>query len=350
MISTDIFFMQRALDLAAKGAGHVSPNPMVGAVLVHNGEIIGEGYHEQFGQSHAEINCLHAVKDELRHLIPASTMYVTLEPCAHQGKTPPCADRLVMEGLKTVVIATSDPNPLVNGKGIAILEKAGIEVRVGVLEQAAQFQNRRFFTSCQKGRPYILLKWAQTGDGFISSGTAERLKITSHNTDVLVHQWRAEEDAIMIGSRTALLDDPLLTNRYAEGPSPLRIVLDSNNSLPTTLKMFNDGNPLVIINRHKDLQEGSLRYKKIEKDINYWEHLFIFLHELNIHGLMVEGGAELISSMIEAGYWDEIRVLINPTKNIISGIPAPTLPHNISKTDHQQIGDELLLIYYNSNQ
>jgi diaminohydroxyphosphoribosylaminopyrimidine deaminase/5-amino-6-(5-phosphoribosylamino)uracil reductase len=326
MISTDKFFMKRALDLAAKGAGLVSPNPMVGALLVHDGEIIGEGYHEQFGQSHAEINCLDAVQDQLRHLIPASTMYVTLEPCAHHGKTPPCADRLVREGLKTVMIATSDPNPLVNGKGIAILKKAGIEVRVGILEEAVQFQNRRFFTSCQKGRPYILLKWAQTGDGFISSGTAERLKITSHKTDMLVHQWRAE------------------------GPSPLRIVLDSNNSLPRTLSMFNDGNPVVIINRHKDLQDGNLRYKKIEKDMNYWKHLFIFLHELNIQGLMVEGGAQLISSMIEAGYWDEIRVLTNPIKNIISGIPAPTLPTNIGKTDHQQIGDELLHIYYNSNQ
>lgn len=350
MLATDIFFMQRALDLAAKGAGRVSPNPMVGAVLVHDGEIIGEGYHEQFGQPHAEINCLHAVKDELRHLIPASTMYVTLEPCAHQGKTPPCADRLVMEKLKTVVIATADPNPLVNGKGIAILKKAGIEVRVGVLEQAAQFQNRRFFTSCQKGRPYILLKWAQTGDGFISFGTAERLKITSHQTDVLVHQWRSEEDAIMIGSRTALLDDPLLTNRHAAGPSPLRIVLDSNNTLPKTLKMFNDGNPVVIINRHKDERKGNLRYKKIDTDVFYLKHLLIFLHELNIQGLMVEGGAALISSMIEGGYWDEIRVLVNPTKNIISGISAPTLPTNISKTDQQEIGDELLYIYYNSNQ
>ena len=350
MILTDNFFMQRALDLAAKGAGRVSPNPMVGAVLVHDGKIIGEGYHEQFGQSHAEINCLHAVNDELRHLIPASTMYVTLEPCAHQGKTPPCADRLVLEGLKTVVIATTDPNPLVNGKGIAILKKAGIEVRIGILEQAAQFQNRRFFTSCQKGRPYILLKWAQTGDGFISSGTPDRLKITSHKTDVLVHQWRSEEDAILIGRQTALLDDPLLTNRHTDGPSPLRIVLDSNNSLPTTLKMFNDGNPVVIINRHKDLQEGSLRYKKIEKDINYWNNFFNFLHELNIQGLMVEGGAQLISTMIEGGYWDEIRVLINQTKHIISGIPAPALPTNIGKTDHQQIGDELLHIYYKSNQ
>lgn len=154
----------------------------------------------------------------------------------------------------------------------------------------------------------------------------------------------------MIGSRTALLDDPLLTNRHTEGPSPLRIVLDSNNSLPRTLSMFNDGNPVVIINRHKDLQDGNLRYKKIEKDMNYWKHLFIFLHELNIQGLMVEGGAQLISSMIEAGYWDEIRVLTNPIKNIVSGIPAPTLPTNIGKTDHQQIGDELLHIYYNSNQ
>lgn len=342
--------MQRALDLAAKGAGHVSPNPLVGAVLVHDGVIIGEGYHECFGQAHAEVNCLNAVKKEHKHLIPSSTMYVTLEPCSHHGKTPPCADRLIKEGVAKVVIAVTDPNPAVHGSGIRILEQAGVEVCVGVMEDAARYQNRRFFTSILKKRPYITLKWAQTADRFIGSGTDERIKISCQETDVLVHEWRSEEDAIMIGKRTALLDNPSLTTRYVEGESPLRIVLDRNNSLPRSLNLFNDGNPVVIINYDREGIDGPVRYKQIRSDVHFWKELMCFLHEEHIQGLLVEGGGELLSTMLHEGYWDEARVITNPAMNLLSGVKAPVLPKNYKIKAQQHIGRDLLDVYLNNGQ
>ena len=347
MFSTDDNYMQRALELAAKGAGLVSPNPMVGAVLVHDGVIIGEGYHAYFGKAHAEINCLNAVKPENIQFISSSTMYVTLEPCSHHGKTPPCADRLIHEGIKKVVIAAKDPNPLVQGDGIRKLEEAGVEVNVGVMEEEAKYQNRRFFTAMIKERPYITLKWAQSADGFIGSGTSERIKITSNQTDVLVHRWRSEEDAIMIGRRTAMLDDPSLTTRLIQGKSPLRIVLDSNNSLPRSLKMFNDGHPLVIVNSEKDVVEGSIRYKKINNDETFWKELMFFLHEQQIQGLLVEGGREVISSMISSGYWDEAFVFTNTEMKINSGVKSPVIPTNTIVKVEEHIGSDLLHVYVN---
>ncbi len=350
MFSTDDLYMQRALELAAKGAGSVSPNPLVGAVLVHEGVIIGEGYHQSFGQPHAEVNCLHSVQEKHRHLIPLSTMFVTLEPCAHHGKTPPCAERLVKEGIKRVVIAVTDPNPAVNGAGIDILQRSGIEVRLGVQQQAAAFQNRRFFSSIINARPYITLKWAQTADGFIGSGTEERIKITCHEMDLQVHQWRAEEDAIMVGRRTALLDDPSLTTRHVEGKSPRRIVLDRYNTLPTTLKMFNDGYPVVVINLEKECVEGNIHFKKISSDELLWKELMLFLHEQHIQGLMVEGGRDVISAMLAEGYWDEVRVITNPEMIIHHGTKAPALPTAAIILYHQQIGSDLLQVYHKNNQ
>ena len=342
--------MQRALDLAAKGAGHVSPNPLVGAVLVNDGVIIGEGYHELFGQSHAEVNCLNAVKEEHRNLISASTMYVTLEPCSHHGKTPPCAERLIREGIRRVVIAVSDPNPLVRGQGIGMLQQAGVEVCVGVMEESARYQNRRFITSILQDRPYITLKWAQTADGFIGSGTDERIQISCHDADVLVHQWRSEEDAIMIGKRTALLDNPSLTTRHVEGKSPLRIVLDSNNSLPKSLNLFKDGNPVVIINCDREAIDGPVRYKQISSDAHFWKELMCFLHEEHIQGLLVEGGGDLLGTMLHEGYWDEARVITNPVMNLLSGVKAPVLPKNNILKAQQHIGRDLLDVYLNNGQ
>ncbi|MFN5423727.1 MAG: bifunctional diaminohydroxyphosphoribosylaminopyrimidine deaminase/5-amino-6-(5-phosphoribosylamino)uracil reductase RibD [bacterium] len=350
MFSTDDIYMQRALELAAKGAGFVSPNPLVGAVLVHDDVIIGEGYHACFGQAHAEVNCLSAVSAENKHLISASTMYVTLEPCSHHGKTPPCAERLIKEGIRKVVIAVTDPNPVVHGAGINLLKQAGIDVRVGVMEQAAAYQNRRFFTSFTQQRPYITLKWAQSADGFIGSGTDERIKITCNEADIVVHQWRSEEDAIMIGRRTALLDDPSLTTRLVEGKSPLRIVLDRNNSLPKSLKIFNDGKPLVIINGEKEGVDGPVMYKKITNDAQFWKSLMVFLDQQKIQGLMVEGGRGVISAMISAGYWDEARVFTNPALNLHQGTKAPVLQDTYSIQDQQQIGRDLLNVYLNKGQ
>lgn len=349
MVSSDNIYMQRALDLAAKGAGFVSPNPLVGAVLVHEGVIIGEGYHECFGKAHAEVNCLNAVTPDNKHLIPVSTMYVTLEPCAHHGKTPPCAARLVKEGIRKVVIAVTDPNPLVHGAGIHILKQGGIDVVVGVMEQEARYQNRRFFTSFIRKRPYITIKWAQTADGFIGSGTEERIKITCHEADMLVHQWRAEEDAILIGRRTALLDDPLLTTRHVEGKSPLRIVLDRNNSLPRSLRLFTDGNPLVVVNSVKEGVEGSIIYKKIDSGAQYWKELMFFLHEQNVQGLMVEGGREVLSVMLAEGYWDEAKVITNPEIKLFNGVQAPLIPTNAILKSQQQMGRDSLSVYLNSS-
>ena len=251
--------MHRCLELAGHGSGYVSPNPMVGAVLVHSGRIIGEGYHQRYGQAHAEVNCIDSVSETDRRLIGESTLYVSLEPCAHFGKTPPCTDLIIKHKIPKCVVGCRDPFKEVDGKGIEKLRAAGVHVEVGVLEKECKELNKRFFTFHTEHRPYIILKWAQTGDGFIAgplnpsaswrrtfedSGETkviqERLLISNEYSNRLVHKWRSEEASILVGTNTALLDDPELTTRLWTGPSPVRIVLDMNLRLPSSLKMFND--------------------------------------------------------------------------------------------------------------
>jgi diaminohydroxyphosphoribosylaminopyrimidine deaminase / 5-amino-6-(5-phosphoribosylamino)uracil reductase len=322
--------MHRCLELARLADGHVAPNPMVGAVLVHTdrntGEerIIGEGYHERYGQAHAEVNCIAAVKDMDRHLIAESTMYVSLEPCAHHGKTPPCADLIVRMGIPRVVVGCRDPFPQVNGKGIEKLLLAGVEVKVGVLEAECVALNKRFFTFNTLHRPFIVLKWAQSLDGNIA-GVGPRTFISNEFTNRLVHKWRSEEASILVGPRTALLDDPALTARLWTGPDPIRLVIDKELELPTSLRLFDGKVRTVVFNRLRHEEEGMVQYYQLADDSSLIHQLSFALNRLRIQSVLVEGGARLLQSFIDADLWDEARVITNGELELPGGLAAPRL-------------------------
>jgi diaminohydroxyphosphoribosylaminopyrimidine deaminase / 5-amino-6-(5-phosphoribosylamino)uracil reductase len=322
--------MHRCLELALLGNGHVAPNPMVGAVLVHSGRdtgeqrIIGEGYHQQYGKAHAEVNCIAAVKEEDKHLIAESTMYVSLEPCAHHGKTPPCADLIVRVGIRRVVVGCRDPFPLVNGKGIEKLRAAGVEVVAGVLEAECVAMNKRFFTFNTLHRPYVVLKWAQSVDGFIA-GTMGRTFISNEFTNRLVHKWRATEAAILVGTRTALLDDPALNARLWTGPDPIRLVIDKELVLPPSLRLFDGKVRTVVFNFLRHEEEGMVQYYQVADDSSLIHQLSVALHRLKIQSVLVEGGARLLQSFIDADCWDEARVITNGELELPGGLPAPQL-------------------------
>ena len=242
-------FMQRCIDLARLGAGNVAPNPMVGCVIVLGGKMIGEGFHQKYGEAHAEVNAIHSVKDE--NLLEHSTLYVSLEPCSHFGKTPPCTDLIIEKKIPEIIIGCIDPNPLVGGDGIRKLHKANRQVQVGVLEAACRELNKRFFTFIEKKRPYVVLKWAQTADHFMAPLNKQRLQISNEYSQTLVHRWRSEEQAILIGTETALHDNPKLDARKWNGRNPLRIVLDRTLRLPETLEIFKQGNFIVFTEKKK---------------------------------------------------------------------------------------------------
>jgi diaminohydroxyphosphoribosylaminopyrimidine deaminase/5-amino-6-(5-phosphoribosylamino)uracil reductase len=319
--------MKLALELAASGRGYVAPNPMVGAVLCHQGNIIGQGYHQQFGGPHAEVNCFESVDPTNEKLIPQSTLFVTLEPCSHFGKTPPCADLVIRNNVYRVVIASVDPNEKVRGRGISRLKAAGIQVEQGLFQKEAAELNCRFFTFHQSQRPYITLKWAQTADGFMGTGTTDRLYISGPSTNKLVHEWRAAEDAILIGAGTAVLDNPMLTVRLGSGRSPLRIILQSSRSLPLDLKIFNDGLPVVVVNAIKDGVEGNVTYVKLNLD-NGPLPLLEWLYKNEIQGLMVEGGRKTLQYFLDHDCWDEMKIITNTSQNAKYGIKVPEVPVN----------------------
>ena len=323
--------MQHCLSLAKKGLGKVAPNPMVGCVLVHNDKIIAEGYHQQYGGLHAEPNAINQVAEEL---LKECTLYVTLEPCSHHGKTPPCADLIISKGIKKVVVGNLDTNPLVAGKGIKKLQDAGVQVEYGILNEACRELNKRFFTFHEKKRPYIILKWAQTQDGFISQWPLPANKkdnwITSPESKQLVHQWRSEEQAILVGYNTALNDNPLLTSRLAEGKNPLRIVLDEHLELPLTLNIFNNEAETIVFNAKEDGVKSNIQFIKIDFN-NAVTEILNQLYTKNISSLIVEGGTKTLQLFIEHGLWDEARVFVNPTKTFVNGIKAPTFDFTSSK-------------------
>jgi len=319
--------MTRCLELANLGKNHVAPNPMVGAVLVHNDRIIGEGYHEQYGLSHAEVNCINSVKENDKLLISQSTMYVSLEPCAHFGKTPPCSDLIIRHKIPKVVIGCRDPFNEVNGKGIEKLDKAGIEVQTGVLEAGCKLINKRFFTFHQQNRPYIILKWAQTSDNKIALNTKGRLLISNQLTNRQVHQWRSEESALLIGTNTALLDNPLLNNRLWTGNSPVRLVIDMHLRLPVSLHIFDQQQKTVIFNSLKQEHNGNNLYYKIREDENVIDQVTTACYKLAIQSVLVEGGADLLQSFINENKWDEARIITNETLRIGEGLSAPDLKH-----------------------
>jgi diaminohydroxyphosphoribosylaminopyrimidine deaminase/5-amino-6-(5-phosphoribosylamino)uracil reductase len=311
---------------------------MVGAVLVYEDRVIGEGYHRVYGQAHAEVNCVNSVAAEDVPLISRSTMYVSLEPCAHFGKTPPCADLILRMGIPKVVVGCRDPFPQVNGKGIEKLLAAGVEVKVGVLEAECMELNRRFFTFNTLHRPYIVLKWAQSANGRIAgaTGVGERVFISNEYTNRLVHKWRSEEAAILVGTRTALADDPSLTVRLWSGPDPIRLVIDKELTLPATLKLFDGKVRTIVFNmlRHEEggelkenegLERENVSYYQLANDSSLVHQICQALYQLKIQSVLVEGGARLLQSFIDEGYWDEARVITNNELELPGGLPAPVL-------------------------
>ena len=328
-------YMQRCLQLAAMGAGKVAPNPMVGAVLVYKDRIIGEGYHQKYGEAHAEVNCINSVSEADKKFIGESTLYVSLEPCAHFGKTPPCADLIIKNKIPHVVIGCSDSFEAVAGKGIERIKAAGANVTVGILEKECRELNKRFFTFHEKQRPYIILKWAQSDNGKI--GGAERLFISNEFTNRLVHQWRAEEAAIMVGTITALKDDPALTTRLWPGNSPVRLVIDMDLKLPASLQLFDGTVRTIVFNAHKHEENSMLSYYKIEKGEPVLPQIVKALYKLQIQSVIVEGGAALLQSFINENLWDEARVITNTSLEIAEGVNAPILqPQKAIKEENIQ--------------
>lgn len=324
--------MHRCIELARLGAGTVAPNPMVGAVLVHNGLIIGEGYHHRYGQAHAEVNCINSVAPEQRHLLDQSTLYVSLEPCAHYGKTPPCADLIIEKKIPEVIIGCRDPFKEVDGKGIEKLNAAGVQTVTGVLEDACKDLNRRFFTFHTQRRPYVILKWAQTADGRIGNEDHSRLLISNEYSNRLVHKWRSEEAAILVGTNTALFDDPSLTTRLWTGNNPVRIVVDMNLRLPNSLHLFDGQVRTIVFNAIRHEEQENLLYYQLPADINpmdnvgFIDHMLNALYLLNIQSVLVEGGGQLLQSFFDKEIWDEVRIITNSTLLGSSGIPSPDMP------------------------
>lgn len=326
-------YMQRCIDLAKCGAGSVAPNPMVGAVLVQEDRIIGEGYHQVYGGPHAEVNCIRSVKDADRKLIPLSTLYVSLEPCAHFGKTPPCANLILSEKIPNVVIGSKDPFEAVNGKGIDILQSRGVNVVQGILEKECDDLNKRFFTFHRLHRPYIILKWAQTADLKMSSGSSQRLKISNQITDRMVHKWRSEEAAIMVGTATAENDNPLLTNRLWTGNNPVRIVIDRDLNLSSSLHLLDSSVDTLIFytnGNRKQHQGTGIRYILLQEEKNLLPQIMQSLFESKILSVIIEGGPTLLNSFISSGTWDEARVITNTRlclkdSNFPAGLSAPQL-------------------------
>lgn len=320
-------FMKRCFQLAEQGLGHAAPNPMVGSVIVHDGKVIGEGYHQTYGEGHAEVNAVASVAN--KSLLADSTIYVNLEPCAHHGKTPPCADMIITNRIPRVVVSNIDPFEKVAGAGIKRMRDAGIEVTTGILESEGLELNRRFFTFHTKQRPYIILKWAQTTDGFLdhvrSPESSEKpLKITSKETNQLVHKWRTEESAILVGSNTAHLDDPQLTARLWPGKNPLRILIDPRLSVPASAKLLRDGLPTLVFNTVKSGVENNATYHQLAEVNDLLPEMMKTLHHSGVQSMIVEGGRATLQNFIDAELWDEARVLTGPQR-IGSGVAAPNL-------------------------
>lgn len=338
-------YMKRCLELAVKGLGQVAPNPMVGCVIVCDGEIIGEGCHEQYGQAHAEVNAINSVRD--KELLKKSTLYVNLEPCSHFGKTPPCADLIIEHKIPYVVIGNIDSHSLVSGKGIEKLEKTGIDVKVGILEDECKKLNKRFFTFHEKKRPYVILKWAQTADGFIDAkrneeNTSKPIQISNSDSKKLLHLWRSQEQAIMIGTNTALLDNPQLTVREVKGKNPLRITVDKWLRIPKHFNLFDKTTPTLIFTSVNEPSQNNLEFVKIDFEKAVIPQVLDELYKRNIQSLIIEGGENILNSFIDSGLWDSARVFISE-KTLGKGVNAPVMKQ--SPVVKENISGDKLLFY-----
>jgi len=341
-------YMQQCLELAQKGAGSVSPNPMVGCVIVHNGQVIGKGCHKKYGQAHAEVNAINSVTN--KELLKESTIYVSLEPCAHFGLTPPCSDLIIKMKIPRVVIGAFDSNEKVAGKGIDRLRNAGIEVITGVLEKESRELNKRFFTFHEKKRPYIFLKWAETTDGFIDYQRTSRefgqpSWITGEKALVKVHEMRASEDAILVGTNTALKDNPSLSVRHCPGKNPLRLVIDNRLQLPETLCLFDKKVPTIVFNSLVSKTKVNLEFVKINFEGDVENQILEHLFQLKILSLIIEGGRKTLTGFIEKGLWDEAFRFVG-NKQFEKGTRAPKIDGMLSQT--QNFDDDKLFIYLNT--
>jgi len=346
----DIAHMKRCFELAQNGLGNTYPNPLVGCVIVHEGRIIGEGYHKKCGEAHAEINAIASVKDKSR--LSQSTLYVNLEPCSHQGRTPACSLKLIDLKIPRVVISNKDPYFEVSGRGIEMLKKSGAEVITGILEKEGAEINKRFFTFHTKKRPYIILKWAQTADGFLdkkrTSPKEKPVWITNEISRSVVHRWRTEENAIMVGYNTALLDNPALNVREWTGNQPVRIVTDKNLILPANSKLL-DGTQktLVFTVNPKHPQIKNTEFILADFSKNSVEPILNELYKRDIQSVIVEGGAKLLNSFISQNVWDEARIFTGSLK-FTMGVKAPVLPEKMI-VNVTELGGAGLAIYRNSS-
>ncbi len=339
--------MRRCLQLARLGLGSTYPNPMVGCVIVLKGKIIGEGWHRKAGDPHAEVNAIESVRD--KSLLKKATIYVSLEPCSHFGKTPPCADRIISEGIPKVVVGSLDPNPKVAGSGIQKLKNAGCKVKTGILENECDELNKRFFTFHRLNRPYVILKWAETKDGFIAPSVQKEQRpvwITNPLSRQRVHKLRAEEQAILVGTQTAINDNPELTVRDWIGQSPLRVLIDRNNEVPMDQDLFNQKSPLLIFTEKEMQDSDSVHYITASDSKNLSSEILKQLYELDIQSLIVEGGARTLQSFIDANLWDEASVYVGD-QMFVDGLPAPQLEG--LKISEEKIKNDTLTHYINTN-
>ena len=338
--------MQRCIQLAKNGLGTTYPNPMVGSVIVHDGKIIGEGWHYKAGNPHAEVNAIQSVKDP--SLLKESAIYVSLEPCSHFGKTPPCADLIIQKGIRNVVIGTTDPNPKVAGSGIKKLEAAGCEVKSGVLEAECLQLNKRFFTFHTQQRPYIILKWAQSADGFIAPLEKDEKKpvwITNKHSRQLVHKMRSNEQAILVGTKTVIDDNPSLTTRTWSGKSPVRIVIDKELKIPRSASVFNLDAPTIVLHQSIGESKSHVQFEKINFSKNLPQEICSVLHEHKLQSVIIEGGSKTIQTFIDAFIWDEAWVF-HGSMHMEEGIKAPILTSGIVLEEKNLQGDSLT-IYQN---
>ena len=340
-------YMNRCLELARLGAGDAAPNPMVGCVIVHQGKIIGEGYHEKCGEPHAEVNAVNSVKN--KELLKSSTLYVSLEPCAHFGRTPPCSDLIMEYEIPEVIVGSIDPFAKVAGKGIEKMQKAGINVTVGVLEKECLWLNRRFFTFHQKKRPYLVLKWAQTLDGFLDIDRSQiafgqPTWISNELSRRQVHKQRSEEAAILVGTNTALKDNPTLTVREWFGNQPRRLLLDRKNRLSEKLSLKDRKVPTIVFTEEDAESKQNLQFVKIDFQSNILPQILNWLHENEIQSVIIEGGLHILQSFIDQNLWDEAHVYYGNTF-FVKGVQAPTLPVSPVKTENMH--DTMLKFFVN---
>lgn len=342
--SVDQQYMKRCFYLASLGLGRVAPNPLVGSVIVENSEIIGEGYHRILGGPHAEVHAVNAVKDSSR--LRKATLYVNLEPCAHYGKTPPCAPMIAQHKIPRVVISTPDPFDAVNGKGIEILKKAGVEVITNVCVAEGEWLNRRFLTFHQKRRPYVILKFAQSADGFIDS---DRMPdetgvnwISEPDTQFVTHRWRTEEPAILIGTRTALIDNPSLTARRISGKQPVRLLIDRVLKVKPTARIFSKNAKTVVFNEKKQGTENHVQFVKLHFDEPLPQQILNWAYEAQLQSIIVEGGSITHQSFLDAGLWDEAREITGPVF-LKNGLKAPEFSGNLVQT--MRSGKDLIRLF-----